>query len=136
MFGILDADKFKSINDNYGHVVGDRVIIRIAESLRKTFRDRDIIMRLGGDEFAVFAVGITEEKDAKLCIQRFFESIDDIQIPEMGEKKISVSLGVVLCTEIETKSFDDYYQMADRAMYVSKKYDGNHFEFCKNIEEK
>lgn len=134
MLCILDADKFKSINDSYGHVVGDRVIIKIAEALRKTFRDRDIVMRLGGDEFAVFAVGIVEEKDAKLCIQRFFESIDAIQIPEMGEKKVSVSLGIVLCLDTDNKSFDDYYQMADRAMYVSKKYDGNHFEFCKNIE--
>ena len=135
MLCILDADKFKSINDNYGHVVGDRVIIKIAESLKKTFRDRDIIMRLGGDEFAVFAVGIVEEKDAKLCLQRFFENVDDIQIPEMGEKRISVSLGIVLCTDVENKSFDDYYQMADRAMYVSKKYDGNHFEFCRTMEK-
>ena len=51
---LLDCDKFKSINDTYGHSVGDKVIIAIAEKLQKSCRDKDVIFRLGGDEFAMF----------------------------------------------------------------------------------
>lgn len=128
MLCLLDADSFKSINDNFGHVVGDKVIIKIAECLKKTFRDRDIVMRLGGDEFAVFAVGIVEKEDAILCINRFFESLDEVKVPELKGRKISVSLGAIICNE-EDKTFDDYYQRADKAMYNSKKFKGNHYEF-------
>ena len=51
---LLDCDKFKSINDTYGHAVGDKVLIAIADTLRKSCRDDDVVLRLGGDEFAVF----------------------------------------------------------------------------------
>ena len=54
MFCLIDCDKFKSINDTYGHSVGDKVIIAVAEKLRKTCRDSDVVLRLGGDEFAIF----------------------------------------------------------------------------------
>ena len=63
MFFMLDIDNFKSYNDNYGHQIGDRVIITVAETLHRTFRANDITIRLGGDEFGVYAVGIiTYEK--------------------------------------------------------------------------
>ncbi|MBQ6967561.1 MAG: GGDEF domain-containing protein, partial [Lachnospiraceae bacterium] len=55
MFMLLDVDKFKSINDTYGHAAGDKVLISIAECMRRAFRNNDVMMRLGGDEFAAFA---------------------------------------------------------------------------------
>ncbi len=55
MFILLDIDSFKQINDHFGHVVGDLVITAVADALRRTFRDSDVVFRLGGDEFAVFA---------------------------------------------------------------------------------
>ena len=57
---LIDCDKFKSINDTYGHAVGDKVLIAIAETLQKVCRDKDVIFRLGGDEFAIFMPGIVE----------------------------------------------------------------------------
>lgn len=129
MLCLLDADKFKSINDTYGHQVGDRVIIEIANALKRSFRDRDILMRLGGDEFAMFAVGCVDQESANKCMERFFNNINNIQFKEFTDLKISVSVGCVLCTDIEKYSFDDYYQMADRAMYASKNKIGNFYTF-------
>lgn len=54
MMCIIDCDKFKSINDTYGHAVGDEVIIAIAHTLKNACRKDDIVVRLGGDEFAMF----------------------------------------------------------------------------------
>lgn len=62
---LLDCDKFKSINDTYGHVVGDKVIIAIADTLRKSCRDDDVVLRLGGDEFAVFIPGMLDKERAE-----------------------------------------------------------------------
>ena len=62
MFCLMDADKFKSINDNFGHAVGDKVIIAIADCLRKSFRDSDVVFRLGGDEFAAYAMDVKDEE--------------------------------------------------------------------------
>ena len=57
MFCLFDVDKFKAINDTFGHVVGDEVLVAIANCMKNTFRDRDIIMRLGGDEFVAVIIG-------------------------------------------------------------------------------
>ena len=68
---LIDCDKFKSINDNYGHSVGDKVIIAIAEKLQKTCRDSDVVLRLGGDEFAMFIPGMLEQRVAEKFFERF-----------------------------------------------------------------
>lgn len=61
---LLDCDKFKVINDTYGHATGDKVIIAIAENLRKSCRENDVILRLGGDEFAIFMPGMLKKASA------------------------------------------------------------------------
>lgn len=128
LFVLMDVDKFKSINDTFGHGVGDKALIEVAKCLTRSFRGQDIIMRLGGDEFAVYAVGVEKPDTAKNCIERLFEEIDSIDIEEMrgSGRKISISLGAVLCQGDKMKPFDELYQMADSAMYKSKKTDGNH----------
>ena len=82
-----------------------------------------------GDEFAVYAVGVTKEETAKMCIGRLFEEINHIDIEEMREsgRKVTISLGAVLCGENCGKSFDEVYQMADAQLYESKKVEGNHY---------
>ena len=126
---IFDVDKFKSINDNYGHIAGDKVLSAIADCMKKAFRDKDVIMRLGGDEFAIYAVGVTEKQNAHLCIERFFDEINKTKIQEINNNPVYISLGAVFCTDFQTYSFDDYYHMADKAMYKSKTYAGHHYEF-------
>ena len=125
MFCLMDADKFKSINDNFGHNVGDKVIKAIADCLKKTFRNTDITMRLGGDEFAVYVVGVTDEIYGEVFIQDLFDEINNIKIPELGNRKISVSLGSAFYRVEENLSFVEVYKRADSAAYESKKVKGN-----------
>ena len=129
MFCMLDADKFKSVNDNYGHDVGDKVIIAIAECLKKAFRNTDVIMRLGGDEFSAYLLGVTDEERGRIAIERFFKEIDKIDIPELGERKISVSLGASIFDGKDNCSFEELYKRADEATYISKKTVGNCMTF-------
>ena len=129
MFCLMDADKFKSINDNYGHDVGDKVIKAIAECLKKTFRNTDITMRLGGDEFAVYVVGVVNEINGEIFIENFFDEIDAINIPELRNRKITISLGATFFKVEEKLSFAEVYKRADSAAYESKKFTGNHYTF-------
>ncbi len=129
LFFLLDADKFKSINDNYGHDVGDQVIISIADAIRNSFREGDILMRLGGDEFAIYAPGVCDMDAAKRVVRRFFMSIDAIDIPSLGDRRICVSLGATFWTADEALSFDDLYKRADTKLYDSKAVEGNQVTF-------
>ena len=125
MFCLMDADKFKSINDNYGHDVGDMVIKAIADCLKKTFRKQDVVMRLGGDEYAVFAVNVNDEEKGAAVIQRLFSEIDAIDIPELGNRKITISLGSAFNNPSEKLTFEEIYHRADLGTYASKKVHGN-----------
>ena len=129
MFVLLDADKFKSINDNFGHNVGDKVIIAIADCLKKAFRPNDITLRLGGDEFAAYAVGVTDKAYGKAIIFGLFSMIDLISIPELRDRKISISLGATIFHEQSEESFTEIYKQADSAAYISKKTQGNCMTF-------
>lgn len=131
MLCLFDIDKFKSINDTYGHAAGDRVLIAVAKCVKDSFGSEDVIMRLGGDEFAVYAVGVTSEKVGGESIYRFFMKLDELTIDGMEDFKVAVSLGATLCDGIHRNRFDELYQMADSAMYICKKKKGNHFEFYK-----
>ena len=93
MFVLFDADKFKSINDTYGHEAGDPVLIAIAECMSRSFRDRDIIMRLGGDEFAVYVPYVYTRADGEPIIERFISAIQKINLPEIEGRPINISLG-------------------------------------------
>ena len=135
MFCLMDADKFKSINDTYGHGVGDKVIIAIANALKKTFRNNDVVMRLGGDEYAVFAAGVVDEERGKMIIKRLFREIDDIYIAELaGKRKIEISLGAAIYDGVEDISFSEIYKRADSGTYKSKKIQGNACTFFKKGE--
>ena len=120
MFCLIDANRFKHINDTFGHQVGDKALIAIAEALSNSFRDDDVVMRLGGDEFAVFAMSVNDKKIGEECIGRFFDRIDAIDIPEMNGSKIAVSLGAVFSQDLDDKSFSSLYNKADSVMYLCK----------------
>ncbi|HAL01872.1 MAG TPA: hypothetical protein DCP07_00780 [Lachnospiraceae bacterium] len=129
MLMLLDVDKFKSINDNFGHDIGDKVIVAIAESMKKTFRSRDIVFRLGGDEFAAYAVGVTSQEEGRPIIERFFEKIKNIKIDALGDTKVLVSVGVAFYYNSEMITFEELYKRADECTYKSKKHEGNYVSF-------
>lgn len=128
MFCLLDVDKFKQINDSFGHTVGDKALITVADCLRACFTEDDVVMRLGGDEFAVYAVGIEDEAQGGELIRRLIEKIEQTDIPEMNGKRVTISLGAALCLD-EEMGFDELYAKADSAMYRCKNAPGNQFGF-------
>ena len=129
MFLLLDVDKFKHINDTYGHSIGDEVLIQVADALKRTFEEAGVCMRLGGDEFAVYAPEVTERIQAETMIQAFFKRIREIAIPKMKGDAVSVSMGAVLCAPDREHAFEKIYQCADAAMYTCKKVTGNSYNF-------
>lgn len=126
MFCLFDVDKFKHVNDKYGHAVGDKVLIAIAEALQKVKSHNDIVMRLGGDEFAAYFVDIVSEESASKIIESFFYEISKIHIEPMTEE-ISVSLGAVLYKA--GLDFDTVYKIADCGVYNSKTNKGSSYTF-------
>lgn len=124
-FILLDADKFKSINDTYGHAVGDEVIIAIGQAMMKGARSGDVVMRLGGDEFAAYLVGVT---DKDLLMERrddIFRAVNKTHIEAMEDRRLEVSLGAAFNLPGDNLDFDELYKRSDSAMYFSKKQHGN-----------
>ncbi|MCQ2612902.1 MAG: sensor domain-containing diguanylate cyclase [Treponemataceae bacterium] len=133
LFLIFDVDKFKSINDNYGHAAGDKVIVSIAHCMENAFRSNDVIMRLGGDEFSAFVADTDSTEKARNCIDRFFREVEEISIPELAGRKITVSLGGIICEGTAGTSFEEIYHQADVLMYRAKKEGGNRYVVEKAI---
>ena len=126
---VVDADKFKYINDHYGHNIGDKVLRALAENLQNSFRINDVVMRLGGDEFAGFAQHVTDEATGMKIIGRFFRNMDNINIPELEGRPIHVSVGAAFYDPISGISTERLIKLADACMYESKKYEENHVTF-------
>ena len=127
MFCLFDVNKFKYVNDTFGHAVGDQVLIGIAETMKKTFRTSDVLIRLGGDEFVVYAANVSTEDIGKLVIDRFLGNLEKFELDELNGHKITVSLGAVMVGDHEP--FADLYSKADSLMYTCKKQGGNAYEF-------
>ena len=129
MLCIFDVDKFKEINDDLGHSVGDKVLRGIADVLKLTFRDEDIIFRLGGDEYAAYVSNLSDEEAGKAVFYRVFDEIAGMDLPELEGRKICVSAGASFFKEGDKKSFEELYKLADSGVYESKKTSGSALTF-------
>lgn len=116
----LDVDRFKSINDTLGHLVGDKALKRVAEILRATFRRSDIVARLGGDEFAVLALETTGEP-AEWLAQRLREGVSMHNVSTNEPFRLEASVGVARSFGDPKVDLDDLLAQADAAMYREKR---------------
>jgi diguanylate cyclase (GGDEF)-like protein len=114
-----DLDGMKAINDNHGHAEGDRALREIADILRKTFRDSDIIARVGGDEFAVLALETTHQKPEQI-IQRLEVGIAKHNRTPGQRYALSLSVGAVYMDTESTISIEEIMARADAEMYRVK----------------
>lgn len=135
MFLLLDFDNFKEINDNYGHVNGDKALKAVATCLRESFRDHDVVMRFGGDEFGVFAQGLKTQSVGKVCIDRMMRKIHGLHIPDMPDYHFSVSAGVTFFDADSRKSFETVYRESDEALYMAKRQGKNACSFYGEREQ-
>ncbi len=129
MFIMMDVDVFKHFNDQYGHDVGDKVIIATARALVAAVRGSDVVMRLGGDEFVAYAPGVLNEETGMHIVDRIFEMMNRVKIEELKNDPVCVSAGVAFCPEGEIVSFTELYKKADICVYESKKKSGNTVTF-------
>lgn len=113
---IFDIDYFKSINDTYGHMFGDKVLCATAEILRANFRSDDIICRPGGDEFSVYMRHVQNESALRDKCGAVCRKLGEYHLEET--KCLSVSMGAALT--IAGDQYADVFQRADKALYTSK----------------
>jgi diguanylate cyclase (GGDEF)-like protein len=118
--GVLDIDHFKSINDTYGHLYGDEVLLLFANLMIRTFRQYDLLFRYGGEEFVV-VVRSSREKDAIGAFERFRQTVGEHQFPKL--KGVTVSIGMV---EIHSQDYPmAVVSRADQALYYAKEHGRN-----------
>ena len=117
---LLDLDNFKRVNDGEGHMEGDILLKKVSHILTEHFRDTDIRARLGGDEFIVFIKNSLPPKVLDRKLERLLQKTRTALWGYYKEYKLSVSIGGVYINS-KLNGFEEAYQIADRAMYISKK---------------
>lgn len=122
---LMDIDNFKYINDFYGHVYGDKVLKHFAGLLKVHMCESSQVYRLGGDEFIIHVDGEEPVLRALECLDAFIEQLQEHQIIDGLEQRITVSTGVARYPEHANK-VDDLLMKADMAMYHVKKSGKNH----------
>jgi diguanylate cyclase (GGDEF)-like protein/PAS domain S-box-containing protein len=116
---LLDLDRFKNVNDSFGHSVGDRLLVLVSERLKTCIRKCDTVARLGGDEFAI-AVQIADRLEGiELVARKVLDTLSEPFQVEDRELQISASIGICQFPE-DGKNAEDLLQFADVAMYEAK----------------
>jgi len=115
----LDVDRFKAINDTYGHDTGDQVIRGLGRFLGSRFTGKEITGRFGGDEFIVFLTGTDDPEDARRAAEEIIRGAAEcVDLPDPGQH-ISVSVGIALYHG-EEKNYLEIFRRADAALYRAK----------------
>ncbi len=127
---MLDADYFKKVNDTYGHAMGDLVLKHLANSIKATLRDVDLLGRVGGEEFAV-VLPQTPLQEALEIAERLRKALEACQVPlpEGGSISFTVSIGLAMLTNQEMQ-LDQLAQKADLALYQAKSLGRNRVELA------
>ncbi len=139
-FLILDLDNFKLINDTYGHMVGDSVLVRLARVFEEIAQGSEHVCRLGGDEFALFLTGNMDQEQVKGVVRRLIAStefeIADL-LEDYNDFRVSLSVGIS-CRPVDGEDFMTLYANADKALYFVKQNGkrGYHFyDSTKNADD-
>ncbi|HRD98402.1 MAG TPA: GGDEF domain-containing protein [Rubrivivax sp.] len=115
----IDIDHFKQINDRHGHAVGDRVLARVAQTLRACSREGDSVARMGGEEFCTLLPG-ADEAGARQIAQRLLQAVRELQHPELGGAlRVTVSIGLAVA-RTDAEPVAGLMLRVDRALYAAK----------------
>jgi diguanylate cyclase (GGDEF)-like protein len=125
----IDLDRFKQVNDSYGHAAGDQMLIQISERLLKVFRQEDLVARLGGDEFAVMLQHLHNREEMDLLATK---ALDAIKRPYRIEGRMfysGASIGIAVAPD-DSHDPDELIRQADAAMYAAKRESGSSFRYA------
>jgi diguanylate cyclase (GGDEF)-like protein/PAS domain S-box-containing protein len=123
----IDLDKFKAVNDNLGHEVGDRLLISVSERLAEMMRDSDTVARLGGDEFVILAEEIDSDAEAIALAERVVQTLGASFLVGTSEVSMPVSVGVAVSANPDSDP-ESMLREADVAMYRAKGAGGSRME--------
>jgi len=126
---MIDLDRFKEVNDSFGHSVGDEVLVHVSSVLQAALRETDLVARLGGDEFAILASNLHDSEDAGVLARILIEKISQTFTLENGSQiSVGCSIGISLYPEHSSTS-EELMQQADTALYLSKQKGRGNFEY-------
>jgi diguanylate cyclase (GGDEF)-like protein len=121
---MLDLDGFKAVNDTFGHNVGDRLLIQVAERIVTSVRDVDLVARLGGDEFATLFARGSQDQSAAIALR----ILAALELPfALGTVTTSVEASIGIAIGVFPESADELLRNADLAMYAAKTSGGNRY---------
>ena len=117
---MLDVDHFKRVNDTFGHLAGDSVLVALAQVVMKTLRAEDVFARYGGEEFAVICRGVSRDQACVLA-ERIRSHVEATSFDANGTRMpVTVSLGVAGMPEYAAESSVQLVAAADEALYAAK----------------
>ncbi len=121
MIGLLliDLDDFKPVNDNYGHLIGDKLLIHVAKILKESFRQVDTAARMGGDEFAVILNGVQSREDALRLAEKVLTRLTKAAHIDQHSINIGTSMGLCFFPE-DAGNVEAMLHYADKALYKAK----------------
>jgi diguanylate cyclase (GGDEF)-like protein len=129
-FAIADIDRFKTINDRYGHLFGDDVLLLVAQLMRQSFRGSDQLFRFGGEEFVVVLEASTAQ-NVEAALERFRRRVSEHPFPQVGQVTISVGYTRIGCNDPAVSCFD----RADAALYYAKEHGRNQVRCYESLIE-
>jgi diguanylate cyclase (GGDEF)-like protein len=130
---MLDVDDFKLINDTYGHQVGDSILMQLADLLQNNVRETDTVARFGGEEFIILMPNTSVEEGYSFA-ERIRKTIME-KVFSVGSVTLQItsSFGVSSMGDINSQNLEDYYLLADRALYLAKQSGKNRVEKAQEV---
>ena len=122
----LDLDNFKTVNDTYGHTVGDELLISVSQRMKEALREGDTLARIGGDEFIALMVDLQNTEDCKVVLERLLKAAADPIKIAGAVIQVSASIGVTLYP-LDAVDSDQLMHHADQAMYSAKQAGKNRY---------
>lgn len=121
---VLDIDHFKNVNDTYGHLLGDEVLLHFSQCMNDTFREYDLLFRVGGEEFVVVLKNVSTDL-AHTIFERFRTVVKNHYFPQVGEITVSIGVTEITGSDLPVTIID----RADQALYYAKNHGRNQVLF-------
>lgn len=127
----MDLDGFKAINNNFGHPVGDQVLVEVASRLKNAIRSYDLAARIGGDEFVILFEEQLSKNQIETISQRIIESVSSAINTDNGDLNVGISIGIA-STQLNNATPNELITLADSALYQAKFRGKKQFIFYRN----